>query len=85
MAAAAVLHGNGVDIIFTGADLAQYAPVTLCKVYPNIHAFNVCHGVDHAPGHSEGVGVQCVKLIYGGVNVGHIFSGKLDLQNEFGL
>ena len=80
MSAAAVLYGDGIDIVAVGANLTQNALLGLGEVHPDRHALEVCHGVDHTAGDGKGVQTQCFKLLQVGVDIGNAVGGELNFQ-----
>ena len=82
VSAAAVLFGNGIDVVFTGAQFAQHSLFALGEIHPNVHTTDLAHHVDHTAGDGKIVHAVRVGLFSGRINVGNRLVGQLDLEHE---
>ena len=84
MAASAVFHGDGIDVVLAGADFAEDAALGFGEIHPGVNAADLAHDVDHAAGDGEITHPVALGLGAVGVDVGHAAGGGLNLQHEFG-
>ena len=85
VSAAAVLHGNGVDVEAVGAEFAMHAVVALGEVHPDEHVLDVAHE-PHEPRRDCGRAVRTRgDLLARGVDIGDVVCGKLNFVHVVGL